>query len=87
MTATQAVRKRIEVATDVVQPPNDKNQVKPMLEKIEALPGALGEVEHLLADTGYFSAGNVEACEKAGVEPMIRSAAWTTSIVRWRSNI
>ena len=25
----------------------------------------------LLADTGYFSAGNVEACEKAGIEPAI----------------
>ena len=42
-----------------------------MLEKIAALPEALGEVEHLLADTGYFSAANVEACEKAGVEPVI----------------
>ncbi len=59
------------VATDVVQAPNDKNQVEPMLEKIGALPDALGEVDHLLADTGYFSAGNVEACEKAGVEPVI----------------
>ena len=44
------------MATDVVQAPNDKNQVEPMLEKIGALPEALGEVEHLLADTGYFSA-------------------------------
>ena len=59
------------VATDVVQAANDKNQVEPMLEKIGALPDALGEVEHLLADTGYFSAGNVAACEKAGVEPVI----------------
>ena len=42
-----------------------------MLEKIGALPEGLGEVEHLLADTGYFSAGNVGACEKAGVEPVI----------------
>ncbi len=59
------------VATDVVQAANDKNQVEPMLEKIGGLPEALGEVEHLLADTGYFSAGNLEACEKAGVEPVI----------------
>ena len=59
------------VATDVVQAPNDKNQVEPMLEKIGALPEGLGEVEHLLADTGYFSAGAVAACEKAGVEPAI----------------
>ena len=59
------------VAIDVVQAANDKNQVEPMLEKIGALPKALGEVEHLLADTGYFSADNVKACETAGVEPAI----------------
>src|SRR5580704_4466379 len=59
------------VATDVVQAPNDKRQVEPMLEKIEALPEELGKVENLLADTGYFSADNVEACEKAGVVPVI----------------
>jgi hypothetical protein len=35
------------------------------------LPEALGELEHLLADTGDFSAGAVAACEKAGVEPVI----------------
>ncbi len=27
--------------------------------------------ECLLADTGYFSAANVAACEKAGIEPLI----------------
>ena len=42
-----------------------------MLEKIGALPEGLGKVDHLLADAGYFSAGNVAACEKAGVEPAI----------------
>jgi transposase len=69
--AAVAAGSLLVVATDVVQASNDKNQVEPMLEKIEALPEALGEVEHLLADTGYFSAGNVAACEKAGVEPVI----------------
>jgi IS5 family transposase len=34
----------------------------------------LGEVETLLADTGYFSTANVEACEKAGIEPLIAMA-------------
>jgi hypothetical protein len=58
------------VATDRVQAPNDKQQVEPMLE-FEALPEELGEVEHLLADNGYFSAGNVETCEKANIEPVI----------------
>ena len=69
--AAVAAGSLLVVATDVVQAPNDKNQVEPMLEKIEALPEGLGKVEHLLADTGYFSAGNVAACEKAGVEPVI----------------
>jgi transposase len=59
------------VAVDVVQAPNDKNQVEPMLGKIGALPETLGEAETLLADTGYFSSGNVAACEKAGIEPAI----------------
>ena len=36
-----------------------------------ALPEELGEAETLLADTGYFSAGNVAACEAAGIEPLI----------------
>jgi transposase len=69
--AAVAVGSLLVVATDVVQAPNDKNQVEPMLGKIGALPEALGEAKTLLADTGYFSAGNVEACEKAGIEPAI----------------
>ena len=69
--AAVAAGSLLVVAVDVVQAPNDKNQVEPMLDKLGALPEELGEVEHLLADAGYFSAGNVDACEKAGVEPVI----------------
>ena len=69
--AAVAAGSLLVVATDVVQAANDKNQVEPMLGKIGALPGELGEAETLLADAGYFSAGNVEACEKAGIEPLI----------------
>ena len=69
--AAVAAGSLLVVAVDVVQAPNDKNQVEPMLEKIGALPEGLGKVDHLLADTGYFSAGTVAACEKAGVEPAI----------------
>ena len=69
--AAVAAGSLLVVATEVAQTPNDKNQVEPMLEKIGALPGELGKAEHLLADTGYFSTANVEACERAGVEPVI----------------
>ena len=69
--AVVAAGSLLVVATDVVQAPNDKQQVEPMLRKIGALPAALGEADTLLADTGYFSAGNVEACDAAGIEPVI----------------
>src|SRR5258708_3610907 len=59
------------VAIDVVQASNAKQQLEPMLGKIGALGEELGEAETLLADTGYFSAGNVAACEAAAIEPLI----------------
>ena len=37
-----------------------------MLEKIGALPEGLGKVDHLLADTGYFSAGWRGCVRKGG---------------------
>jgi transposase len=69
--AAVAAGSLLVVAIDVVQAPNDKQQVEPMLGRLGALPGALGKAEVLLADTGYFSADNVEACNNAGVEPII----------------
>ena len=59
------------VAVAVTQACNDKQQIEPMLSKLNALPDALGEVGTLLADTGYFSAANVAACEAAGVAPLL----------------
>jgi hypothetical protein len=42
-----------------------------MLGKISELPAELGKVGELLADNGYFSEGNVNACAAAGIEPVI----------------
>src|SRR5208282_6096187 len=69
--AAVAAGSLLVVAGAVSQAPNDKQQLEPMLDKIEALPDELGKPECLLADTGYFSAANVAACEKAGIEPLI----------------
>ena len=69
--AVVAAGSLLVVAADVVQAPNDKQQLEPMLDKIEALPERLGAVETLLADAGYFSAANVEACREASLEPLI----------------
>src|SRR3954454_8951813 len=59
------------LAADVCQATNDKRQLAPMLGKLAALPADLGKPETLLADTGYFSAANVQACGAAGIEPLI----------------
>jgi transposase len=59
------------VAQNVVQAVNDKQQIEPLLDQIDKLPDELGEVNTLLADTGYFSAANVAACADAGIDPLI----------------
>src|ERR1700758_729757 len=69
--AVVATESLLVIATDVVQAPNDKQQIAPMLEKVDALPEQLGRPETLLADNGYFSEANVMACTAANIEPLI----------------
>jgi transposase len=69
--AVVAAESLLVIAPEVVQAPNDKQQIAPMLEKIDALPEALGGVDTLLADSGYFSEANVAQCAAAEVEPLI----------------
>ena len=69
--AVVAAGSLLVLAADVVQAPNDKQQLQPMLEQVSALPETLGKAELLLADNGYFSAANVDACAAAGIDPLI----------------
>ena len=69
--AAVAAGSLLVVAVTVTQAPNGKQQIEPILDEIDALPDELGEVDTLLADTGYFSAANVAACEAAGIDPLI----------------
>jgi len=69
--AAVAAGSLLVIAADVTQAPNDKQQLEPMLDKIAGLPKDLGKVGELLADNGYFSEGNVNACAAAGIEPVI----------------
>jgi transposase len=59
------------VAIDMAQVANDKQQVEPMLEVLASLPAELGSVKQLLADSGFYSAANVERCVQAGIEPLL----------------
>jgi transposase len=65
------VTTKIIVSAHVTQEPNDKQQMKPTLEKLAALPRELGEVTRLISDSGYFSEANVQACESQGITPYI----------------
>lgn len=59
------------VAAHVTQASNDKRQIAATLDKVALLPQALGQVQTLLADAGYFSAGNVRACRGREIEPLL----------------
>ena len=61
---TETMRVLVPQAT---QAANDKQQVVPMIEKLQALPEGLNQPAQLLADAGYFSEANVDA----GIEPLI----------------
>jgi transposase len=52
---------------------NDVHEIAPALTKLGALPESFGTVEHLVADTGYFSEANVTACEAQSVTPSLAS--------------
>jgi len=69
--AVVAAGSLLVIAADVVQAPNDKQQLRPMLDQVSASPETLGKVDVLLADNGYFSEANVDACAAAGIEPLI----------------
>lgn len=59
------------VAAGVTQACNDKEQITPMLATLKSHEAELGMPQQLCADTGFFSAANVNACVEAGIEPMI----------------
>ena len=59
------------ITAHVTQAPNDKREIAPVLDKVEALPQALGSISSLLADTGYFSQANVQACLSHDIEPLL----------------
>jgi len=59
------------VGHHVTQHTNDKQEIEPALAKLGQLPECLGTVKNLLADTGYFSQGNVKACTDATIKPYI----------------
>ncbi|MEW6349681.1 MAG: transposase [Thermodesulfobacteriota bacterium] len=60
---------QVIVAADVVQAPNDKEQLVPMRDKIEENTGK--RPQRVLADNGFFSQANVEHVAGNQMEPLI----------------
>jgi hypothetical protein len=69
--ATVAADSLLVVTADVVQAANDKREIVPALEALALLPEALGKAETVLADSGYYSEDNVNACAEAKIAPLI----------------
>jgi transposase len=69
--AVVATGSMLIVAAEVTQAANDKEQLVPMIQKLQALPKELGRAKRILTDNGYFSAHNVEQCAAAKIEPLI----------------
>lgn len=73
------------VAHTLSNHPNDKQELEPTL---DALPSDLGQVDAAAADNGYFSAKNIMACIKRGVDPHIATGrephhrSWQTFFVQ-----
>lgn len=57
----------------ISQHPNDKQEVKPVMEKLDKLPDDVGKVDKVALDSGYFSKENTELIENKSIEPYIAS--------------
>jgi len=72
------------VAAEVTQAGNDKEQLLPMIEKVQGLPEELGRAKRILADHGYFSQANIEGCEAAKIEPLIAMGRAQQHHLSWK---
>jgi transposase len=59
------------IYADVTQDTNDKQQLVPAVIELQALPGTLGVCSDIIADAGYYSEANAQACEASGVTPYL----------------
>ncbi|HEX9868659.1 MAG TPA: IS1182 family transposase [Candidatus Tectomicrobia bacterium] len=69
----------VDIATHLIvenhltQQPNDKQEIESTLKQLKVVEDRLGKPDGLLADTGYFSEGNVRRCEANEITPYISS--------------
>src|ERR1019366_3568703 len=69
--AAVSIESQLIVYAHVTQATNDKQQLVPALEGLQALPESLGVLSDIVADAGYYSEANVVACEGVSVTPYL----------------
>ncbi len=62
---------RLMVAAEASQRPTDRTLLVSAIEACKNLSPSLGTASEILADAGYFSASNIDACHAAGMMPYI----------------
>lgn len=65
------VESMLIITHNVTQNPNDKRELEPFLDAVEALPEELGKVSSILADAGYYSEANVKSAAGDSIDPYI----------------
>jgi transposase len=65
------VQTMLIVEQHVSQNANDKQEVEATLTGVDAIAPILGKAEAVIADNGYYSGTNVEACEQHQVTPYL----------------
>ena len=81
--AVVAADSLLVVAADVVQAPNDKQQLEPMLGKIAELPGELGKVGDVAGGQRLFQREQRECLRRRRDRAGDRDGAWRRIIPRW----
>ena len=79
--AVVATESLLVIATDVVQAPNDKQQIAPMLEKVDALPEQLAAPTRCWPTT-VTTARPMQFCEAAKIELLITPGFYNRIIRR-----
>jgi hypothetical protein len=65
--ASDYIESELIITNYVTQHTNDKPAVVPTLEQLQQQQASLGKVDNLLADAGYLSEHNINACDKAQI--------------------
>ena len=59
------------VAGHISQAPNDKKELEPMLDQLEAVPEQIGDPKRIAADNGYYSEDNIAEAADRNLTPYL----------------